>query len=184
MKQTTREKIIQSAVTVLATNPLASLDEIAEASGVGRATLYRHFESRPVLMRTLMLDAGEKMDAVGNPIMTSDLPAREKLVRLVNAIIPMGASLKISVFDPFCKFDQAYKLKKKEIYDNLRKFCRELKHEGIVAPEIPDAWLVASLDRLVFTAWENIQSGDIAAKDAPELVLRTFLEGNGPSNDR
>ena len=183
MKQTTREKIIQCAVTVLATNPLASLDEIAEAAGVGRATLYRHFESRSVLIRELMVNAKEKMDAVANPILKGDLPARERLDHLVRAIIPLGASLKIAVFEPFCRFDPEFRSKIEEVYDNLRKFCRELKVEGVVAVEIPDAWLATSLDRLVLTAWENIHSGDIAAKDAPGLVLRTFLDGNGPADN-
>lgn len=55
-----------------------------------------------------------------------------------------------------------------------------LKYEGVVAPEIPDAWITASMEKLMFTAWECIQSGDIAMKDAPDLVLRTFLKGNAP----
>lgn len=181
MKQTTHEKIIQGALTELASNPAASLDEIAEAAGVGRATLYRHFESRPVLMRALLLSSSEKMDAVTDPILQGNRPALERLDRLVKAIIPLGASLKIAVFDPFCKFLPEYGVKLEEINEKMRQFAREMKSEGVVAPEIPDAWVAASLEKLLFTAWEKIQSGDIATNDAADLVLRTFLNGNGPS---
>jgi len=181
MKTTTHEKIIQGALTALATNPLSSLDEIADAVGVGRATLYRYFESRPVLMRALVIYSSEKMDAVTEPIFQSDRPAGEKLEQLVRAIIPLGASLKIAVFDPFCKFLPEYGAKVAEINEEMRQFAHEMKSEGVVAPEIPDAWVAASLEKLLFTAWEKIQSGDIATNDAPDLVLRTFLAGNGPS---
>ena len=76
--------------------------------------------------------------------------------------------------------DAEYKTKIDKVNDTLREFCRVLKFEGVLAPEIPDAWLAASLDKLLFTAWENIHSGDIAEKNAPDLVLRTFLKGNSP----
>ena len=181
MKETTNEKIIKGALTALAINPLSSLDEIADAAGVGRATLFRHFESRPVLMRALLLYSSEKMDAATDPIFESTAPANEKLEQLVKAAIPLGASLKIAVFDPFCKFLPEYAAKLREIYEKMRKFTHELKSEKVVAPEIPDAWVAASLEKLMFTAWEKIQSGDIATNDAAELVLRTFLSGNGPS---
>jgi hypothetical protein len=98
----------------------------------------------------------------------------------VRTTVPLGASLKIAVFDPLCKFLPEYELKIAKVREKILKFCRELQYEGVLAPEIPDAWIAASLDKLMFTAWENIQSGDIAAKDAPDLVLRTFLNGNGP----
>lgn len=182
MKESTQEKIIQGALTALAINPLSSLDEIADAAGVGRATLYRHFESRPVLMRALLLYSSEKMDAVTEPILQSNQPAIERVKQLVKAIIPLGASLKIAVFDPFCKFLPEYDAKVAEINEKMRRFARELKSEGVAAPEIPDAWIAASLEKLLFTAWEKIQSGDIATNDAADLVLRTFLKGNGPSD--
>ena len=181
MKTATHEKIIQGALEALAINPLSSMDDIADAARVGRATLFRHFESRTVLMRALLLYSSEKMDAVTEPILRSNRPALERLAQLAKAVVPLGASLKIAVFDPFCKFLPEYGVKLKEINEKMKQFARELKFEGVVASEIPDAWIAASLEKLMFTAWERIQGGDIATNDAADLVLRTFLNGNGPS---
>jgi AcrR family transcriptional regulator len=43
------EAILTAAITVLASAPQASMSEIANASGTGRTTLYRHFPDRGAL---------------------------------------------------------------------------------------------------------------------------------------
>jgi AcrR family transcriptional regulator len=43
------EAILSAAIAVLANAPLASMSEIAQASGIGRTTLYRHFPDRGAL---------------------------------------------------------------------------------------------------------------------------------------
>ncbi len=57
-----RERILNAAVSLYARNPKASLRAIADAAGVGRSTLFRHFPSRDDLDGALELlerDAGE-----------------------------------------------------------------------------------------------------------------------------
>ena len=179
MKLTTREKIIKAAITTLAQKPFSTLDDIARAADVGRATLYRHFESRAVLIREMILEAGEKMEVEVSPIFDSRLPAKEKLKELVMKLIPLGASLHFSVYEPLHKKDPDVIHSYKKYLAKLRGLCSELKKEGVALPGIPTAWLAASLDKLIFTAWESIQSGDIAANDAPELLMRSYLNGIG-----
>jgi AcrR family transcriptional regulator len=182
MKQKTREKIIKAAITTLATKPYSTLDDIAWAAGVGRTTLFRHFESRGALIREMILEAGKKMESEVAPIFDSGLPAKQKLKKFVMKVIPLGASLNFSVYEPLHKKDpEVVHTYKKYLY-KLRGLCSELKKEGIASPDIPNAWLAASLDKLIFTAWENIQSGDIAANDAPNLLLRSYLNGIGDSD--
>ncbi len=35
------------------------------------------------------------------------------------------------------------------------------------------------MDALIFEAWANVENGEIAPKQAPWLVLGTFLAGHG-----
>lgn len=119
------------------------------------------------------------MEASVRPILTSPISAMEKLAKLVSAIIPMGASLHFSVYEPLHREAPEVIEGHKNFLCWFKRLCRELKAEGIVASDIPNTWLVASLDMMIFTAWEKIQSGDLAANDAPGLVLRTFLRGVG-----
>ena len=51
--QRNRETVIETAITVLAERPQASMRDIADASGLGRTTVYRHFATRDDLVRAL-----------------------------------------------------------------------------------------------------------------------------------
>ena len=180
MKQNTEDRIIQAALEALAMNPRGSLDEIAEAAGVGRATLYRYFESRETLMKKLFHDVSIKLDAATIPIFEDNrLTAENKLSKLINVLVPFGARIHfaalISSTENNPELQQGYKM----YLARLNNLCQQLKDQHFITPEISTTWLVASLDALIFTAWKNIYSGDIAPNDAPELVLRTFLNGVG-----
>ena len=40
-------------------------------------------------------------------------------------------------------------------------------------------WLMASLHALIYAAWEQVDAGALARRDAAELVFRTWLGGVG-----
>ncbi len=47
------ERILEATTELIATDPGASMERVAAAAGVSRATLYHHFHSRDALMDTL-----------------------------------------------------------------------------------------------------------------------------------
>ena len=60
------EAILTSAMAVLAASPQASMREIADASGTGRTTLYRHFPDREALVAAIyerVLNEADEMTA-------------------------------------------------------------------------------------------------------------------------
>ncbi len=181
MNQGTRDRIIKQAIACIAQKANAGLDEIAAAAGVGRATLYRHFRSRSDLINALKLAAGEQLMAVVDPVLEAKLSAREKLINIVTQLVPLGASLNVTTYfsQPFKEEDSGVRSSYLKHMAQARQLGQELKDEGAVSPEIPLVWLVSSLDSLIFAAWEKVDSGDIAPKQAPWLVLRTFLAGHG-----
>lgn len=181
MSQDTRDRIIKQAIACIAQNANAGLDEIAAVAGVGRATLYRHFKSRLDLLNAIKLAAGEQLMAVVDPVLKAKIPAREKLINIVTQLVPLGASLNVSTYftQPFKDEDPGVRSTYYRHIAQARQLGQELKDEEAVSPEIPLVWLVSSLDSLIFAAWEKVDSGDIAPKQAPWLVLRTFLAGHG-----
>ena len=49
-----RDAVVEAAIAVMAARPSASMKEIADASGLGRTTIYRHFPSREDLVRAIV----------------------------------------------------------------------------------------------------------------------------------
>lgn len=186
MNQVTHDRIIEAAIACLVRNSAAGLDEIARAAGVGRATLYRYFKSRAELVTAIKLLAGNRLHEVVEPVMETALPAREKLVRIINNLVPLGASLNVSAyFDyPVKEADPRVMESYQRHHDRARELCLALKKEGAVSPDLPLVWITASLDALVFEAWARMERGEIAPKQAPWLVLETFLAGDGTPETR
>ena len=185
MTRNTRKRIIEQAIACIAQDANTGLDDIARAAGIGRATLFRHFKSRAELLSELKMSAGEQLqDAVG-PVFDSGKTAREKLVEIVGLMVPLGASLNVSSY--FCKpitheEDERVMASYENHMAQVRQLCLDLKAEGVLRTDTPLVWLVTGLTSLVFAAWERVESGDIAPKQAPWLVLETFLGGHGTAD--
>ena len=176
----TREKVINLAMQVLAKNPKASLNEIAEAAEVGRATLFRYFKSRKQLIHELIVEADTKLENDTRPIIEKQLNARDTLEEFIKVLVSLGASFH------FLNSEQIHSEGSgiEELYRNqlvrLKELAKKLRSEGIVSAEMPLAWVAAVLDNLIYTAWVTVSEGDIAPNDAPGLVLYSFLNGLSP----
>ncbi|MGE4428192.1 MAG: TetR/AcrR family transcriptional regulator, partial [Solirubrobacteraceae bacterium] len=57
------DPILVAALRALNADPTASMAQIAEAAGVGRATLHRHFASREVLLHEIGVHALDRWEA-------------------------------------------------------------------------------------------------------------------------
>ena len=64
--QRNREAVLQAAIGLLGERPGASMRAIADASGVGRSTVYRHFPTREALLRALFARVLEESAAAGH----------------------------------------------------------------------------------------------------------------------
>jgi AcrR family transcriptional regulator len=66
------EAILTSAITVLADSPQASMQDIAEASGTGRITLYRHFPDRNALLAAIYDRVLAEADDITAKVLSAD----------------------------------------------------------------------------------------------------------------
>lgn len=180
-QQRTKEKLLNLATYILAKNPKASLNEIAEAAEVGRATLFRYFKSRKQLLHELVVEADNKLEKATKPIIEKKLSARETLEEFIRVLVPLGASFHFLNSEQINSEDSGIA----DLYRNqlirLKQLAGRLKAEGVVAPDVPLAWIAAVLDNLIYTAWITVSEGNIAPNDAPGLVLRSFLNGVAPA---
>ncbi len=78
--QRTHDRIFAAATASLAVDPHAGMDVIAQAAGIGRATLYRHFATREALLGALRERFVERLEAASQASLTEDDPRQAVLV--------------------------------------------------------------------------------------------------------
>lgn len=199
MRPTSPQKIVEAALVVFAKNPLATLDQVAEAAGMGRATLFRHFPGKKALMRELSLESNRRCMAALTPFVHDvdkaseacgtrgtheDAPPPsaplERFAKAVEALIPLGAAFHFLTWEPWHTDDAELESNNNNYLALWGTLLEQLRTTGAIASDLPLSWVVNTLDVLLYGAWEGIYNGDIAPKQAAALTLRTFLRGVGP----
>jgi AcrR family transcriptional regulator len=85
------EQIIDGAITVLGADPGASLQDIATAAGLHRATLHRHFRSREDLLEAIRRRSAERVLAAYRDALDSGAPPAEALHATVRRVLSEAA---------------------------------------------------------------------------------------------
>ncbi len=75
-------RILDAANRVLAQDPQASLEQVAEAAGVSRATVHRHFSSRRALLDALVEDLNTRYREAFRQARVESVPPMVALYRL------------------------------------------------------------------------------------------------------
>lgn len=177
----TRQALLDAAAEVLSTTPRATLADIATAAGVGRATLHRHFSSRDDLILTLAREALEQTDQACADIDYHGQAASISLRETIEVIVPLGARYAFLAYQPISSRDDSAvgrHLKRQE--QQMRELVEAAHVEGMFAPEVPVAWIVATIDALLYAGWSAVQAGTVAPRDVTALILRTITRGLGP----
>jgi AcrR family transcriptional regulator len=169
------EAIVAAATDLLARDPGASVHEIAAAAGVGRVTLYGHFESRAALVSEVVdraiaqtehalaaLDlGGDPRDALGRL-----LECTWQLTHRFGALVVAG--------DHAMSPDRL-----RRAHDEPAARVRRLLDGGRAAGEfradVPVEWQVSVIQAILHGASAAVYRGEITAEEAPALVRDTSL---------
>ena len=176
-RRSARQAILDTAAGLLAEAPGASMSALAEASGVSRATLYRHFPSREHLIQQLSLEAIRVTDQASAAVFERYENAERALLEMLEALLPFGDRFHFLAHETAAAQDPEVAAETRRQLDELAEFVELAKTEGLFAAELPTAWIVTVIDSLIWTAWTSIHRGDLAPREAPRLVYRTLVEG-------
>lgn len=171
--------ILDAAASTLIRMPGASLQDIAKAAGVGRATLHRYFRKREDLTRELAQNALEETAVAIERVLAEGGPALDRLKSLVVILLPMAnryhfLSYVWSMMDDV-EISRLYNRQIAAMQD-LIEAC---KAEGTISNDVSTRWVSSVFDSLLYTAWISLESGEIARNDACDLVMGSFLDGVG-----
>lgn len=81
------DRIVDVAATVLARNPKATLQDIAVAVGLHRATLHRHFRSRDDLLAALRARSAARMLGALDTAEAADVPSADRMALFTRLVL-------------------------------------------------------------------------------------------------
>ncbi|EKF25427.1 bacterial regulatory s, tetR family protein [Mycolicibacterium hassiacum DSM 44199] len=172
-----REHLLRAAAEYLGRRPNATQDEIANAVGVSRATLHRHFSGKAALLAALDDYAlGRMRQALADAELHRG-PATEALQRLVTACEPVSPYLALLYTQSQdLGLDQASP-GWAEIDAAISGLFERGQRSGEFRPDLSAAWLTEALYNLIAGAAWAIQNGRVAGRDFHHNIVELLLNG-------
>lgn len=176
-----RKALMEAGINTLLLNSDASMSEIAERAGVGRATLYRHFSTREQLILAIALESLEETDKACAHIHEQKLNGRAAIEEVFYSIMPLADRFHF-LLSLWNVVDNNKQLK--QIYDRqlaqLENRIKEAKQEKTIKKSIPNDWLVVVIDNLIYSGWLCVNQNQMTPKQVAKLSINTFFDGVRP----
>jgi AcrR family transcriptional regulator len=167
--------IIDAAIVLLAAEPDASMERVATAAGVGRATVYRHFASRDHLVRAILDRA---LQDARDAVMGSDPgqgTAPEALGRAVEAVLKVADRYRL--VRAIAPHDAELRQRAEEVGAPLIAIVQRGQREGAFRKDLTARWSAAALGALLQAVTVQLIDGEVRDRDAARLVLTTLVDG-------
>ncbi|TNM59623.1 TetR/AcrR family transcriptional regulator [Streptomyces sp. NP160] len=184
-----QEELLDRVAGLLAARPAASMEELAQAGGVSRATLFRRYSSREELVSALCHRAverfvtatdfldGEGVSARSTATTTSDADstpdgAEVRLRLLVQHLAPLGALYGVLSTQPLQELLEVDLLASAQRGEQrIRDLVRRGQREGAFRIDVDPDWVLTALTWLLVGASDGVRLGRLAPARTGELVL-------------
>ncbi|MFF9851980.1 TetR/AcrR family transcriptional regulator [Streptomyces litmocidini] len=172
-----RTQVLRAAAALLTRKATATMDEVARAAGIGRATLHRHFAGRDALVRALEELGLQELEAAHDRARIDEGPADEAVRRLVAEVETVAPLLSFLVTEnQLFEGDQ-----RNEGWERLdarvSALFRRGQEQGVFRIDLTPAWLTEAFYGLVGSGAWAVQDGRVAAKDFQYMIAELLLGG-------
>ncbi len=174
-----RRTVLDAAVTLLAQRPQATMQEVAEASGLGRTTVYRHFPRRQDLIDALFAEVlREATDTITEALRTAT-SARELLCDLGPRFIAIGDRYRF--IDAHPDLRERALSPAEEVANPLATYLTQAQERGDIRDDLPVAWILTTLRGLGVVAMVEVNAGRMTVEEAGRRVGETCAAAFTPA---
>lgn len=171
-----REQVLRSAAALLTRKSTATMDEVAKAAGIGRATLHRHFAGRDALVRALENLGIQEFEAALDAAALDEGGAPEALRRLVAAVEPSAGLLSFLVTEN--QLFEGEEVNEGWSFDaRVSALFRRGQERGEFRIDLTPAWLTEAFYGLVSSGAWAVQDGRVASQDFQYMIVELLLGG-------
>lgn len=172
-----REQVLRSAAALLTHKSTATMDEVAKAAGIGRATLHRHFAGRDALVKALENLGIQEFEAALDAARLDDGASEEALRRLIACVEPSAGLLSFLVNENQLFEGDQVNEGWNRADARVSAFFRRGQERGEFRIDLTPAWLTEALYGLVGTGAWAVQAGRVAAQDFQYMIVELLLGG-------
>jgi AcrR family transcriptional regulator len=169
-----RQAVIDAAMAVLPSDPTASMATIAERSGLGRTTVYRHFPVRRDLIRALFEHVVSEAREVTSEVIERGETARETMRAMGPAIIGIADRFRF-LADMRDLGDDVITDSTTDPNQPMRHFVEAAQRRGEINPEMPVQWILTSMNGLGLGASAEMRSGRLSLEEAGQVLGETLV---------
>ncbi|PSM39872.1 TetR family transcriptional regulator [Streptomyces dioscori] len=172
-----REHVLRSAAALLTRRATATMDEVAKAAGISRATLHRQFAGRDALVRALEELGIQECEAALGAARLDDGTAREAVRRLVGEFESAAGLLGFLYTENQLFEGEEQNAGWSRIDARIAALFRRGQESGEFRIDLTPAWLTEALYGLFASGAWAVSEGRVAAKDFQYMIVELLLGG-------
>ncbi|MGX2998223.1 TetR/AcrR family transcriptional regulator [Streptomyces sp. JNUCC 64] len=172
-----RDDVLRSAAALLTRKATATMDEVAKAAGIGRATLHRHFAGRDALIRALEDLGLRECEAALQEARVDEDTAEEALRRLVAASEPSAGLIAFLITENQLFEGEGVHEGWNRLERRIDGLFRRGQESGEFRIDLSAAWCTEAFFGLISSAAWAVASGRVARNDYRTIIIELMLGG-------
>lgn len=172
-----REHVLAAAARLLTRRPTASMDEIARAAGISRATLHRQFAGRDALVRALEELGIRQLTAVLDAAGIEDRDPEDAVRRIIAEAAPVAGFFAFLITENQLFEPGATSPGWQRLDERIAALFRRGQEQGVFRIDLSAAWLTEALYALITGSGWAVQDGRVAARDSVRMAAELLLGG-------
>lgn len=169
-----REAVIDAAIRLFAVQEDASVQEIADASGMARTTVYRHFPTRDDLFAAMFERSLEYSRERTSSALSHSRPAEENLRALAVTMIEFGLEFRFLLSNAAAG-KPLLKEGRESPESPVRAYLEGARARGEVRADFPVHWMMSIGQSLMIVALEDLVTGRMNEGEAKDLLGETLV---------
>jgi AcrR family transcriptional regulator len=178
-----RRTVLDAAVALLAERPQATMQEVADASGLGRTTVYRHFPRRQDLIDALFEEVLREAAETVQDALNGASSARELLCELGPRIVAIGDRYRFLDAHPDLR-ERALDPERDEQAQGenpLEAYLVAAQARGEIRDDLPVRWMLTTLRGLGVVAMVEVSAGRTTIEEAGRHIGETCASAFAPT---
>jgi AcrR family transcriptional regulator len=172
-----RDHVLRSAAALLTRKATATMDEVAKAAGISRATLHRQFAGRDALVRALEALGISECEAALDAARLDEGPASAAVRRLVREMQPAAALLAFLYTENQLFEGGEQNAGWSRIDDRVAALFRRGQEAGEFRIDLTPGWLTEALYGLLASGAWAVTEGRVARNDFTHMIVELLLGG-------